>query len=176
MVNDTVPLIPAIGACCQCNQLFLVTHTAAACLLCGRPPDLTLPFGLSYYIEAAVQATLETEAQERALEPVETPLAAPGNPPLPADVPPITARLPLQCPHCGEVFEVRTSDAHLLVIPPPPAPPAEEAAPEVLPTTAAAPPPDEPEPAPAMAHDVVGNPIEGPPVGPQGPAPEEPLP
>jgi len=125
MTNTTVDQYPAIGACFDCRQVFLVSDSFTRCLLCGRPPGALLPFALS----------------------VGAPLAAPEEPPPPVDVPPITALAPLQCPHCGESFQVRTSDAHVFVIPLSPPPPAEEAATVPASTTAAAPSPDETPPA-----------------------------
>jgi len=44
MVQPADILAPAIGGCLNCGQLFLVTPGTSNCILCGRPPDLTLPF------------------------------------------------------------------------------------------------------------------------------------
>jgi hypothetical protein len=148
MVNDVTPTVPAIGACLQCNQVFLVTDTHSSCLYCGKAPSLTLPFGLGHYIDAAVQATVDTESQE------------PAKPIL----------IGVTCSHCQQTIHLAITDTEIAVVPPPPAPPAEEAVAEVPAPSAAAPPPDEPELAPAMAQDVFGHPIEGPPEGGYGDA------
>ena len=63
--------LPAIGACLECRQLFLVTPDSANCLLCGRRPDLTLPF-------APVQQVAATPEPE--------PVFAPEEPAPPLDL------------------------------------------------------------------------------------------
>jgi len=139
MVNTTVHQYPAVGACLQCNQLFLVTTPDTRCLTCGGMPSALLPM----------------------LPFLRAPLAAPEEPSLPAGMSPITVHVALDCPNCGQSFVVLTTDAHIFVIPPPTPPPAEEAAPVPGSTTEAAPPPDETPPTPSMDRDFYGNPIPG---------------
>jgi hypothetical protein len=152
MVNASTPTLPAIGACLQCNQLFLVTDTSAACLICGRPPDLSLPFG--HFVPAGEDVDLVPTA--------------------PAEEPEAPILIAVKCPHCDNYVQLSITDTEISVVPPPAAPPVEEAASEVIPPSEAAPSPAETPPAPAMAADVFGNPIEGPPVGAPLAAPEEP--
>lgn len=44
MVTPAATAQYAIGACLNCRNLFLVTPANPECILCGRPPTLTLPF------------------------------------------------------------------------------------------------------------------------------------
>jgi len=140
-----------------------VTSSASACVLCGRPPDLQLPF--------AWRAATEADAE---LVP-----SVPGTGALPVPA------AWIECPNCQALLEIRTSSEVLETIIPPAVPPAEEAGPgsplppepaspplsppveeaaaEFAPLSAAAPPPADTPPAPAMAVDVHGNPVEGPP-------------
>lgn len=62
------PLAPAIGACLDCRQLFLVTPGSANCLTCGQPPGLILPFVTTRPepVEAPVEQSVP--AEEPALE------------------------------------------------------------------------------------------------------------
>ena len=154
MVNITVYQYPAVGACLDCRQVFLVSDSFTRCLLCGRPPGALLPFA----------------------PPVGAPLAAPEGPPPPAEEPTHPALAYVICPFCDCNISLLTTDPDVCLFPSPPALPAEEAASVPAPTAAAASPAGPTESPPAMAHDVFGEPIEGPPVEALGPAPEEPLP
>ena len=142
MVNDLIGPTPAIGGCLQCHQLFLITDTSATCLICGRPPDVWLSFG--HLVPVG--------------EDVELAPAAPAGEP----EPPIL--IAVKCPHCDNDVQLSITDTEISVVPPPFAPPADEAAATESPLPAAAPQPEETPPAPAMAQDVFGKPVEGPPV------------
>jgi len=107
MVNDVAPTVPAIGACLRCNQLFLVTDTVTNCLVCGHPPDVTLPFGRD------VPAGEHVE------------FAPPGFPHEVVQIPSIVTT----CPNCEAVLEFRTAGLEVDVIPPAPLLPADEAGP-----------------------------------------------
>ena len=125
MTNITVYQYPAIGACLQCNQLFLVTTPDTRCLLCGAAPGALLPM-LPF-----LRAPLAVPEDE--LEGVEEPA-----PPTLYDA---------TCPLCGGAVHVLTTDPDVCLFPSPPALPAEEAASVPAPTAAAAPSPDETPPA-----------------------------
>jgi len=127
MVSSSTPNVPAIGGCLRCHQIFLITDASSVCLICGRPPDLTLPFGP---IMAAVES-LELGLAASAEEP-EAPIL-----------------IAVKCPHCDNDVQLSITDTEISVVPPPPAPPVEEAAPEVLPNSEAAPSPVETPPPPA---------------------------
>jgi hypothetical protein len=60
---------PAIGACLNCRQLFLVTPATPNCILCGRPADLTLPFGVPEVVASAIGLDIHEPAPE-AVEPL----------------------------------------------------------------------------------------------------------
>jgi hypothetical protein len=173
MVTPATPLYPAVGACRDCNQVFLVLNASSACLLCGRPPSLTLPFDLGLYIALAVQSTLDKQAEETAAQDVDAPLAAPEEPPIPAGMSPITVHVALDCPLCRQSFVVITTDAHIFVVPPTPAPPVDEAATVPPADTVAVPPPDEEPPTPAMGRGFYGKPIPGQLVAPEADESEE---
>jgi hypothetical protein len=147
MVNDPTYSPYAVGACLGCRQLFLVVDSGSACQFCGRPPDRTLAFP--------------------SLEPVGDDVQV--VPPAPAEE--LLAVIPytIKCPHCDNDVDLLITDTEISVLPPPAAPPADEAAATEAPLPAAAPQPADTPPPPAMAQDVFGKPIEGPPE----PAPTE---
>jgi len=66
MTQPVDPLAPAIGACVDCNAIWLVTPRSANCLTCGRPPGFTLPF---------------SPAEQVAATPESEPVFAPEEPP-----------------------------------------------------------------------------------------------
>ncbi|OGO08497.1 MAG: hypothetical protein A2Y61_03940 [Chloroflexi bacterium RBG_13_60_13] len=142
---------PAVGACLRCNNLFLVTSLGSTCMLCGRPPDLTLPFGRVVYTE-----------DDAELEPIE-----------PAEMGATVSTLTVECPHCGQGVELDIVDSEIVVVPPSPLLPADEAGSGSPPPPEPASPPAETPPPPAMAQDVFGNPIEGPPAETPAAAAEE---
>jgi hypothetical protein len=141
MVAPDQPDAPAVGACLRCNNMFLVTSSGSTCMLCGRPPDLALPFG--QFVSVGEEAELVPSAPGRGALSV--------------------AEAWIECPNCQALLSIRTSGEVLQTITPPAVPPAEEAGPGSSPPPEPASPPAEPEPAPAMAQDIFGNPIEGPP-------------
>jgi len=151
MVNQATPSAPAVGGCLRCHQLFLIIDSAATCLICGRPPDLTLPFGP--FPAAGLGVLL---GPSPAAEEPEAPIL-----------------IAVKCPHCDNDVQLSITDTEIAVVSPAPLLPAEEAGPEPPPPTEPAPPPAATTPAPAMAHDVFGNPIEGPPAETPGATIEE---
>lgn len=151
MVSQDTPNAPAIGGCLRCHQIFLITDSSAACLICGRPPDLSLPFG--QFVPVGEDVDLVPAA--------------------PAEEPAAPILIAVKCPHCDNDVQLAITDTEISVVPPPAAPPVEEAAAEFTPLSAAASSPEPTPPPPAMAQDVFGNPIEGPPPPAETPAPEE---
>jgi hypothetical protein len=128
MVNPSTPSAPAIGGCLRCHQLFLITDGSAACLICGRAPDLSLPFGRVVCTEA--------DAELEPIEPAEE---------LPAAIP-----YAIKCPHCDNDVQLLISDTEIMVVPPAPLLPVEEAGPDHAPSPEPASPP---APAPAAAAE-----------------------
>jgi hypothetical protein len=112
MVNASTPNAPAIGGCLRCNQLFLITDSSAACIICGRPPDLSLSFGRFVPAGEDVELVPAGPAEE-----TEAPIL-----------------ISVKCPHCDNDVQLSITDAEISVVPPSPGPPADEAGPDSRPS------------------------------------------
>lgn len=108
MVNESTPNAPAIGGCLRCHQLFLITDSSATCLICGRPPDLSLPFGRFVTAGEDVELVPATSAEEP-----EAPIL-----------------IAVKCPHCDNDVQLSITDTEISVVPPSPGPPADEVGPD----------------------------------------------
>jgi hypothetical protein len=112
MVNASTPNAPAIGGCLRCHQIFLITDSSAACLICGRPPDLSLPFGRFVPVGEDVELV----------------------PAAPAEEPEAPILIAVKCPHCDNDVQLSITDTEISVVSPSPGPPADEAGPDSNPS------------------------------------------
>ncbi len=126
------PVAPAasIGACLTCRQVVLVTPDSPNCLLCGRPPALTLPFSVA-----------QPTVQEVPPPPVED--FAPAEEPV---------YIGITCPHCEQNVQLALTPDNIAVVPPAAPSPSPEPAPAAAtPAEAGSAPPPEP-PSPPSPH------------------------